>query len=70
MIKALLSAALLFAIAQTDANAQTKPYNGLEGGLHNLFRLSNAKTRSISPENFTGEKGKGGMSLDGPAKKD
>nr|WP_246037406.1 MULTISPECIES: glycoside hydrolase family 172 protein [Dysgonomonas] len=27
----------------------------------NLYRLSNAKTRSISPENFTGEKGKGGM---------
>jgi hypothetical protein len=27
----------------------------------NLFQLSNAKTRSISPENFTGEKGKGGM---------
>jgi len=23
--------------------------------------LSKAKTRSISPENFTGEKGKGGM---------
>jgi len=27
----------------------------------NLYQLSNAKTRSISPENFTGEKGKGGM---------
>ena len=27
----------------------------------NLFMLSDAKTRSISPENFTGEKGKGGM---------
>ncbi len=27
----------------------------------NLYRLSNAETRSISPENFTGEKGKGGM---------
>jgi hypothetical protein len=30
-------------------------------GLDNLYRLSNAKTRSISPENLTGEKGKGGM---------
>jgi len=29
--------------------------------LGNLSRLSDAKTRSISPENFTGEKGKGGM---------
>jgi len=27
----------------------------------NLFRLSTAETRSISPENLTGEKGKGGM---------
>ena len=35
----------------------------------NLSRLSNAQTRSISPENFTGEKGKGGMSTDGPALK-
>jgi hypothetical protein len=31
----------------------------------NLPRLSHAKTRSISPENFTGEKGKGGMATDG-----
>jgi hypothetical protein len=29
--------------------------------LKNLYKPSNAKTRSISPENFTGEKGKGGM---------
>ena len=29
--------------------------------LGNLFRLSDAKTRSISPENFTGEPGKAGM---------
>lgn len=29
--------------------------------LKSLYKLSDAKTRSISPENFTGEKGKGGM---------
>ncbi len=29
--------------------------------LKSLYQLSDAKTRSISPENFTGEKGKGGM---------
>ncbi|MFH1572764.1 MAG: glycoside hydrolase family 172 protein [Acidobacteriota bacterium] len=34
----------------------------------NLSRLSEARTRSISPENFTGEKGRGGMSTDGPAR--
>lgn len=43
-------------------------FNGLGMNLGNLSRLSDAKTRSISPENFTGEKGKGGMSTDGPAK--
>ncbi len=36
-------------------------YNGLNLNMGNLYRLSDAKTRSISPENFTGEKGKGGM---------
>ncbi len=36
-------------------------FNGLNTNLSNLYRTSNAKTRSISPENFTGEKGKGGM---------
>lgn len=36
-------------------------------GMHNLHRISNAQTRSISPENFTGEPGKGGMAETGPA---
>ena len=31
----------------------------------NLSRLSNAKSRSISPENFTGEKGKGALATTG-----
>ncbi|MEI7729071.1 MAG: glycoside hydrolase family 172 protein [Verrucomicrobiota bacterium] len=31
----------------------------------NLYRLSNAKSRSVSPENFTGEKGMGGMATEG-----
>lgn len=38
-----------------------KPFNGLDMNLGNLSRLSDAKTRSISPENLTGEPGKGGM---------
>ena len=41
--------------------AQNMPFNGLGSGIDNLHLLSNAQTRSISPENFTGEKGKGGM---------
>jgi hypothetical protein len=48
-------------------SAQTK-FNGLEMNMGNLYRLSDAKTRSISPENFSGEKGKGGMA--DPADKD
>ena len=40
---------------------QPLKFNGLDMSLGNLSRLSDAKTRSISPENFTGEKGKGGM---------
>lgn len=40
-------------------------FNGLGMNLGNLSRLSNAVTRSISPENFTGEKGKGGMATEG-----
>ncbi len=42
-------------------------FNGLGLHLGNLSRLSSAKTRSISPENVTGEKGKGGMATEGPA---
>jgi hypothetical protein len=40
---------------------QSDKFNGLDMSLGNLSRLSDARTRSISPENFTGEKGKGGM---------
>ncbi|MDM5329099.1 glycoside hydrolase family 172 protein [Neobacillus sp. CF12] len=40
-------------------------FNGLGMGLGQLSRLSNAKTRSISPENFRGEKGKGGIAIEG-----
>ncbi len=44
-----------------------KSFNGLGLTMGNLSRLSKAQTRSVSPENFTGEKGKGGMSTDGAA---
>ncbi len=43
-------------------------FNGLGMNLGNLSRLSKARTRSISAENFTGEKGQGGMSTDGIGK--
>jgi len=47
---------------------QTQPFNGLHMSLGNLSKLSDAKTRSISAENFTGEKGKAGMATDGTGK--
>ena len=40
-------------------------FNGLEMGMHSIFRLSNAETRSISAENFKGEKGEGGKATEG-----
>ncbi|RME70688.1 MAG: DUF2961 domain-containing protein [Verrucomicrobia bacterium] len=40
-------------------------FNGLGLDLGNLSRLSSAQTRSISPENFTGEKGAGGKATTG-----
>jgi hypothetical protein len=40
-------------------------FNGLGMGLGNLSRLSQAQTRSISAENFAGEKGHGGMATEG-----
>lgn len=43
-------------------------FNGLGVNLSNLYRLSPARTRSISPENFTGEKGRGGMATEGTGK--
>jgi len=36
-------------------------FNGLDMSLGNLSRISKAETRSICPENFTGEKGKAAM---------
>jgi hypothetical protein len=40
-------------------------FNGLGMNLGTLSRLSAAQTRSLSPENFTGEKGRGGMASEG-----
>ena len=51
---------VLLVIFAYSGFSQSK-FNGLEMNMGNLYRLSDAKTRSISPENFTGEKGKGGM---------
>src|SRR6187455_2177652 len=62
-MKNILSLAGAFLLV-VQLNAQQK-FNGLDVNMGNLYRLSDAKTRSISPENFTGEKGKGGMATTG-----
>ena len=56
-------ASATFAAANDD-----ETFNGLGVTMGNLSRLSKAQTRSVSPENFTGEKGKAGMSTDGAAR--
>lgn len=50
-----------FILYAATAFAQRQSFNGLDVNMGNLSRLSNARTRSISPENFTGEKGRGAM---------
>jgi len=65
MLRSLIAALLL--ISSSTLLAQQK-FNGIDVNMSNIFRLSDAKSRSISPENFTGEKGKGGMATEGTGK--
>lgn len=64
-----VGAVICLGFLAVSAWAQVPRSNGSFNGLHmnmgNLSRLSNARTRSISPENFTGEKGKAGMATEG-----
>src|SRR6185312_13625769 len=54
-------AVAIFQIAPAFGQAS----DGLANSLSTLYRTSNAETRSISPENPTGERGKGGMATTG-----
>jgi hypothetical protein len=65
----LVCLAVVLGVAVTEVSAQKAASNGLGMSLGNLSRLSHARTRSISPENFTGEKGKGGMAIEGTGAK-
>ncbi len=51
------------------ASTFAQKFNGIDMNMSNLYRLSDAKSRSVSPENFTGEKGKGGMATTGTGEK-
>jgi hypothetical protein len=63
----IIPAGVLLLTLTLPSESRSQDFNGLNLHLGNLYRLSKARTRSISPENFTGEKGKGGMSTDGLA---
>jgi hypothetical protein len=72
-MKRILFLALAAGLAATQSplsvRAADGSFNGLDLNLGNLYRTSNAKSRSVSPESFTGEKGKAGMSTNGPARR-
>jgi hypothetical protein len=63
--RTLLTVVVLFTSFSSLALAEKTEFDGLNMNMGNLHLLSKAKTRSISPENFTGEKGKGGMAIEG-----
>jgi hypothetical protein len=57
--------AAIWAASGVMAQQQGQSSNGLGLSMGTLSKLSHAKTRSISPENFTGEKGRGGAATEG-----
>ena len=66
-MKKVLTVVILAFLLPLLVSSQSR-FTGLDMNLGNLYRLSDAKSRSISPENYTGEKGRAGMA--DPADKD
>src|SRR5665213_1420588 len=62
---ATVALAMLAAGCGSTPSAPSSSY----GSMENLAMLSNAKSRTTAPENFTGEKGKAGMAADGTGKR-
>jgi len=65
-----IRSSIVFALAlacSTFGDSQTSSYDGLSNNMANLYRLSNAKSFSVGPENLSGEKGKGAMATNGSA---
>ncbi len=60
-----LTVSIVLLITLMTSVIYAEDFDGLNMSLGTLSRLSKAKSRSISPENFTGEKGKGGMATIG-----
>ena len=68
-VSLMLLAFCFAAVMMSGPVEQKSNYNGLNLTLGNLSRLSRAKTRSISPENFSGEKSRGGTATEGTGAK-
>jgi D-arabinan exo alpha-(1,3)/(1,5)-arabinofuranosidase (non-reducing end) len=64
----IITCLLIFTTLKTNAQ-QNNSYNGLDVGMDNLYMLSNAKSRSISAENFDGSKGGGAKATSGTGEK-
>lgn len=62
------SLAILLSGLITCVSASAANTSDLGSSLGSVFLTSNAKTRSISPENFSGEKGKAGTATEGTGK--
>ncbi|GAC1590603.1 MAG: hypothetical protein NVS3B8_04390 [Chitinophagaceae bacterium] len=60
-----LTGSLFICMMMASAAIAQQKFGGINNNMGNLYRLSDAKSRSISPENFNGEKGKGGMAVTG-----
>ncbi len=60
-MKKITACFLLIMIVSFSFAQKPAKFSGLDVNLGNLFRLSDAKTRSIGPESITGEPGKAGM---------
>ncbi len=67
-LRTILGLSVTVILLAVNIDAQQESFNGLQMGMGNLYRLSSARTRSISPENFNGEKGRGGMATEGTGK--
>ena len=58
---------ILGVLIMTALSTPAQPQPGFPGGLQSLPLLTDAETRSISAENPTGERGRGGMAIPDPA---
>jgi hypothetical protein len=67
-MKKKLFGCLCISLFISAASFAQEKFNAIESNMSNIYRLSDAKTRSISPENFTGAKGQGGMATEGTGK--